>query len=108
MKMKNRKVTLLFFDHWTGAVHYVERWLEVGVEHEMERDRFYAYQHDADRVFEEIKTNPVVIERCRLVPTDYGEEPALKVDASLHDILIAHNGSIAQVNLVDRRGGGSA
>ena len=97
MKMKSKKVTFLIVDHWENTMHMIERWLDVAIEHEVEGDSFYAHQHKADEIVEEIKTNSSVIERLRLAPAGY------EVDVSLHVILMAYKDSVVRIELIDRR-----
>lgn len=97
LKMRPKKVTFLLFDHWLNAMHMIERWLDVAVEHEVEGDRFYAHQYEVDAAVEAIKNDPTLIEKLKLAPKGF------EVDASLHDVLMAWKDSVVRVKQIEER-----
>ena len=99
MKSKSKKVTFVIQDHWSGAVHYVERRLDVSQELKPEGVSFSANQEAAYDVFEEMKHDYGLARKLKLQPLSSNGLFFLDVDISLISVLIASRGSIRPVQL---------
>ncbi len=97
MKAKSKKVTFVIQDHWSGAVHYVERRLDVSQEIKPEGVSFSANEEAAHDVFEEMKDDTNLVKKLNLTPLESSDLSL--VDISLISVLIASSGSIRPVRL---------
>ena len=102
MKSKSKKVTFVIQDHWSGAVHYVERRLDVSQELKPEGVSFSANEEAAHDVLEEMKDDHGLARKLKLQPLSSNGLFFLAVDISLISVLIASSGSIRPVQLTFR------